>query len=545
VLKSLVAAGEIFPSRSGWTRKPVSELNTLRVRTVQDAVARRTQQLTGGACSLLTCAAVAGRRLDLHLLQQVSGLPQADLLPHIKELIAAQMLVEEASEQLAFRHALTRQSIVGSLLGAERRALHARLVAAIGAVYTDTLEAHTPDPAHHSFEAGLWPQALRYSRAAGQDALRQYAPYAAIEHLTHALKAARYLEPPVPAALYFARAQAYQLVGVFEPALGDLEAALQASRSAGDRRAEWVALLDMGLLWTSRDYAQAERQLRQALELARTLGDPTALGHSLNRLGSYVTNLDRPEEALAYPREALQIFDQLQNQRGLAETHDLTGTALGAWGDWTKAAAHYQQAEALFRAIDDRQGLASSLSMSSFRGGGYLNDSVPVPAAPAAAQSDAQAALNLARQTGQRAAEAMAASALAFCLGPQGEYHRALELAHQGLALAEEIEHRHWTCFGRLALGALQRDLLEVDRALEQLEQARALAGELGSLFFFRMAGAYLISAYTLAGELRKAQTVFDTTLDAGLPPRSGMQRQVWASRADLALAQAQPELAL
>ena len=241
----------------------------------------------------------------------------------------------------------------------------------------------------------------------------------------------------------------------------------------------------------------------------------------------------------------MRLFEQLQDRRGLAETHDLTGTALGAWGDWDQAAAHYQAAVALFQILDDRQGLASSLTMSAFRGGAYLNDAVAVPAAPAEAQRDAQAAFDLARQTGQRAAEAMAAIALAFCLGPQGDYGRALGLARHGLALAEEIEHRHWICFGRLAQGALQLDLRELPSALEQLEQAQALAGELGSTFFARMAGAYLISARALAGDLDQARALFDALPDVDAPLRSGMLRQVWASRAELALAQGAPGQAL
>src|SRR5262249_10556855 len=59
ILKSLLAAGEIFHTPGGWTRKPVAELHI--PRTVQDAVQRRVQQVSAAARGVLTLAAVAGR----------------------------------------------------------------------------------------------------------------------------------------------------------------------------------------------------------------------------------------------------------------------------------------------------------------------------------------------------------------------------------------------------------------------------------------------------------------------------------------------------
>src|SRR5205823_2826931 len=93
-------------------------------RSAQDAVRRRAARLGAPARDLLRLAAAAGRRFDFALLQAFTGRDEVALLGTIKELIAAQLVVEEAADQFAFRHALTRQAVYGDLLARERCLLH-------------------------------------------------------------------------------------------------------------------------------------------------------------------------------------------------------------------------------------------------------------------------------------------------------------------------------------------------------------------------------------------------------------------------------------
>ncbi len=84
-------------------------------RSVQEAIQQRTEHLSKEAWHVLTLAAVAGRRFDFAVLQQVLHCDEAHLLALIKELIAAQLVVEESVEQFAFRHALTCQAVYEGL----------------------------------------------------------------------------------------------------------------------------------------------------------------------------------------------------------------------------------------------------------------------------------------------------------------------------------------------------------------------------------------------------------------------------------------------
>src|SRR5438128_3413805 len=90
-------------------------------RSVQEAVQQRTVYLSADAKRLVTLAAVAGRRFNVTLLQEVMRCDEGHLLALLKEVMAAQLVIEEAIDQFAFRHALTQQAIADALLLRERQ----------------------------------------------------------------------------------------------------------------------------------------------------------------------------------------------------------------------------------------------------------------------------------------------------------------------------------------------------------------------------------------------------------------------------------------
>ncbi|HEY6041995.1 MAG TPA: AAA family ATPase, partial [Anaerolineae bacterium] len=286
ILKSLIIAGDIFYADGNWDRKPIKELNV--PRTIRDAVQRRAHGLSAVARELLSLAAVAGQRFDFSLLKDLAGRGEDELLARLKELIAAQLIVEESAERFAFRHALTREAIYSQLLAREQIALHKRIAEALECSEEQEIE----NIAHHFYQAQVWPKAMEYAQRAGERALALYAPRAALVHYSHALESGKRLGKLPPAGLLRARGEAYETVGDFEHALADLGAALEISRSEQDHRALWQASIKLGKLWASRDYARTGDYFQQALELARGINDPTLLAHSLNRIGNWHSNLD-------------------------------------------------------------------------------------------------------------------------------------------------------------------------------------------------------------------------------------------------------------
>jgi DNA-binding CsgD family transcriptional regulator len=544
LLKSLIEAGDIVYEHGRWERNSRSSLRI--PRSVQDAVQQRTARLNEGARQVLHLAAVAGRHFDFALLQALTQQDEAQLLPLIKELIAAQLVVEESTEQFAFRHALTREAIYAELLARERKVLHRTIAETLERLYALSIEAHLADLASHFSLAGVWEQALAYGQRAGAQAQALYAPQAATLHFTRALDAASQLSLTPAAGLYRARGLAYETLGDFERARADHETALQMAHDASDRHAEWQALLDLGLLWAGRNYAQSGDYYQQALAMARTMDDPATLAHSLNRLGNWYLNTEQPQEALRCHQEALATFEALSDWRGKAATLDLLGMASLLSGDLIQGTTYCQQAIVLLHELDERQRLISSLVTLMMCGGVYETGTV-VPAVVGFADSlhFGEQVLKIAGEIGQRSDEAHTLIQMAMCLGPRGEYARALEVAQRGLAIAEEIEHRQWMTAGHRALGALYLDLLALSEAQQHLEQALALAQEVGSWNWIRIISGFLAPAYLLQHD----QAAADSILTAALEPDAAMQtlgqRLVWAARADLALVRDDPALAL
>jgi predicted ATPase/DNA-binding CsgD family transcriptional regulator len=543
ILKSLIAWGELVFTDGRWVGRSAYELHI--PRNVQDAVQQRIARLSEAAREILTIASVAGQRFDFALLQQLTNHDEQQLLALMKELIAAQLVIEESADQFAFRHALTRQAVYTDRLARERRALHKVIAETMERYYATTLDSYLEILAYHYYKAEVWDKAFQYGQLAGEKAQTLYSPRNAIEQYSQALHAAQHLTISPPSALFRMRGQAYETLGDFEHAQSDYNHALDIARNAHDGAAEWQSIVDLGFLCSERDYEQAGTYYHQAIELARTFDDPKLEAHSLNRMGNWHLNIEQPLEALRYHREASTIFQTLHDQHGIAETLDLVGMTSYLGGDLVQGTAYYEQAIALFRELDDRNGLTSSLATLALSGPTYQTDTMVSLASLAEVIQDTEQALKISRKIDQRPAEAYALFQLALCLGSQGEYGRALKTVQQSLDIAEEIEHSQWQTAAQTVLGGIYSGLLAYPQAREHFEQALALAREIGSLFWTRIATGYLASALIALGDLAQAEWVLKAELDLRTPTQTMAQRLMWCTQAELALAQKNPTRAL
>jgi tetratricopeptide (TPR) repeat protein len=314
-----------------------------------------------------------------------------------------------------------------------------------------------------------------------------------------------------------------------------------AARAAGDPAAEWRALLDLGLLWVARDYAEAGELFEQALKLARETGDRAALAHSLNRVGNWQLNQGAPEEAMRRHQEALAIFNELNDVAGQAATYDLLGMTNNLSGDVVAGTRFYQRAAALFQAVDDRRGQVSTLVSLMLRAPTAFSDTV-VPAAPLpVAIREGQAALKLARSIHLRSGEAYALIFLGIQHAALGELGPALEAARGGLAAAEAIGHTQWQTAAHFALGIAHGERLDFGRARQCQEQALTLAREIESPLWINSAAAAqaVMCARALPPDVEGARAALAALpAGGGDHPRGLGGRMAWAARAEAALAE-------
>jgi DNA-binding NarL/FixJ family response regulator len=521
-------------------------------RSIQGAVQQRLDQLSEAARTVVSLAAVAGRRFDFAILQSITQFDEPELLGLMKELIAAQLVVEETEEQFAFRHALTRQAIYAQLLLRERKALHHKIAKTIEQLFADSPDARLTELGYHFYEAGAWEKALLYARRAGERALTLYSPRAAIEQFTRALKATHQVPGAPQADLYRLRGQAYETLGEFEHARSDYERAFNAARDAGDGRTQWQTVVDLGSLWAGRDYERAGSFFQEAVLLAQQLNDPVLHAHSLNRLGNWLVNTGRVAEGLEAHQQALEVFQAQQDREGLegmAGTFDLLGMALAWTGDNVSGAQRFQRAIALFRQLGDKRSLISTLPNANLVACPAVNETaLVVLRPPEECERDLAEAALLAREVDWPAGEAYALFTGGLLLAGFGQFGRALAHAQKGLQIALEIEHQQWTVGAYCALGQIYVLMLEPALALSHLDTGLPLAEQLGSAWWIGTLRAYKALAYLLQGHSKHAEA----TLQAAMPrnpgdlpvPRTLIERRVAWVWGELALAQGNAQLA-
>lgn len=551
VLKSLIATGEITDREGVWERTLLFGTHTRSPsipRSVQDAVYQRTKQLSAHGRQVLTLAAVAGRRFNLAILQQIMQIDESRLLVFMKELVAAQLVREETPNQFSFCHALTRQAVYAELLAGERQALHRRIAEMMEqhAFPPSVLDAQLVDLAYHFSEGEVWSKAAEYGRRAGERALILYAPRAAIEHLTRALFALKHLGENPPAAVLRARGQAYETIGAFEQALSDYERSLELAQQTQDGIMEWQSLLDLGCLWAGRNYAQAGHWFQRSLERAEGLADPKLHARSLNRVGNWLVNTGRAAEGLQAHQEALAIFEALPDTQGMAETFDLLGMANGIFGDTVHGVAQYGHAIELFRSLKDQQGLISSLtSRVSYASPYMVETTYSVYAHLESCSRDITEAMRLAHQVDSLTAQALVEIAAGGAFASFGELGRGLLHAQESLRIATEIQHRQWMAGAYFTLGYVYFLLLEANLAVQALETGLALATDIGSTWWVGNITAYLARAYLLQGALPRAEAALLAVMARSQQPRNAPERRMSWAWGELALASDEPEMAL
>jgi predicted ATPase/DNA-binding CsgD family transcriptional regulator len=551
VLKSLQITGEVAGADDAGERSASSGAPSRRPpipRSVQDAVYQRTRRLSALAREALTLAAVAGRRFDLVVLQQVLQIEDSTLLTCMKELISAQLVTEEVAGRFSFRHALTREAVYAELLASERQGMHRALAEAIErhASSAAILDAELVDLAYHFYEGGVWSKAAEYGQRAGERALALYAPRAAVDHLTRALDALARQDAAPSASALRARGQAYEALGAFEQAKADCEKTLASAREQQNDLMEWQSLLDLGFLWAGRDYAQAGEWFQRALQRAQELGDAKLQAHSLNRLGNWLINIGHVADGLQAHQEALTIFTSLADQEGMAETVDLLGMANGIYGDTVQAVERFDQAIALLRTLHDRHRLVSSIATRmAFASPAWTETTWSVCEAPERCARDSAEALDLARQVDSPTAQAYAELNAGLVFASFGDLGRGLAHAQESLRIASEIQHAQWQAAAYITLGRVYLALLEDDLAAQACEAGLAQARELGSAWWAGNLSAYLAQAYLAQGNVARAEATLLAVVLPDQQPRNSAERRICWTWGELALARGNPALAL
>jgi class 3 adenylate cyclase/predicted ATPase/energy-coupling factor transporter ATP-binding protein EcfA2 len=285
--------------------------------TLHDSLMARLDRLVT-AKAVAQYGAVIGRQFAYELLQVVSQVDEVMLQHELGRLVEAEIVYQRGvppQSTYVFKHALIQDAAYESLLKSTRQHYHQRIAQVLEAQFPETAEAEPELLAHHSTEAGLSPQAVRYWQRAGQRARARSANVEAISHCTRGLAVLQHL-PESPARLQ----QELDLQTALGPAL---------------MVTKGFAALEVEQVYT------------RARTLCRHLGATPQLFPVL--WGAWMSASARAElqSARELGEELLTLAESRQDPALLLGAHQALGQTFSQRGEWTLARVHLEQGMAL------------------------------------------------------------------------------------------------------------------------------------------------------------------------------------------------------
>ena len=559
LLRAMQERGDLVRRSGGdraWVETPGLDWDRLPAR-VEAVIEERIVRLEPLLLDILSVASIVGDSFDAQLVAAAMPMPERSCLRALGRLERLYHLVRLQSEgqtgsgwavHYQFSHILVQNHLYRRLGSGERRLLHRQVAEALLVLHSEDPDQVAVQLARHFLGAADDQRAFRYSIVAAANAGRAHAHQAAIALYTQAIELADRVGSDTVrhAELLRGRGLGSATLGEFERARGDFETCLAIGRAAGNQRIAWRALLDLVGLWALRDYGRSRELIDQALELAQQIGDPAVLATTFNRVGNWWLNQEHLPEAIDYHRQALAILEQLGNREAAAHTLDDLGLATQIHGDLYASIAYYDRAIAAFRELGDLPGLCSSLIGRALAATAQTFTTTLIPPRGAVvSRGDLEEALQIAQETNAPDAEGWALWSLSIHDLAQGQFGLALDHIERARIVATSIGHLEWIAGAHAILGGIYTELLAPELARPELEEALALAEELQSRHWFHYATGTLAATCCSCSDVGSARSCLDCVLAPPAPMDTIHRRTCWARRAEVALLEGDPATAL
>jgi class 3 adenylate cyclase/tetratricopeptide (TPR) repeat protein len=482
--------------------------------TAQAILAARIDRLPAEDKRLLQAASVIGKDVPFTLLQAIADAPEESLRRGLTNLQAAEFLYETSvfpDLEYTFKHALTHEVAYASVLHDRRRALHARIVEAVEALYPDRLAEQVERLAHHAFRGEVCEKAVTYLRQAGAKALAHSAYREAVTCFEQALTALH----PLPDTRQ-----------KLERAI-DLRLDLRQS------------LFPLGELVTALGY------LREAEGLARTLDDPRRLGwvsaymsgHHVHT-GGQVTEVRTLAQRVETIAERLgDVPLQIAAQFYLAAASHLSGDYRG-----TERVCRRLMQSLHGQPTRERFGLLTSPAVWSRA---QLARALAERGVFDEGDAHGQEAIRIAEALDHPFSVVVGCLDLAYLKSVRGELSQAASLLERALAQCREWNITSHTPIAMASLGHVYAWSGRIEEGVSCLQQALTACECAGIGFHHSLSVEQLSEAYLLAGQVDNAGAGADRAVMFARG-RGERGNEAWALRllGDIASHHARPDVA-
>jgi predicted ATPase/class 3 adenylate cyclase/DNA-binding SARP family transcriptional activator len=564
--------------------------------TLHGALAARIDRLPPEAKHILQLASVVGRSFTYPVLSAIySSFPQpAQSLPQRSkvlfrpldggEFLDAQLVVLQRAQLIseqarvpervyAFKHALAQEAAYSGLLRRERQRYHRQIAQALERLYPERVKEQLGLLAYHWEQAGETEHTVVCLRRAGEQAARQFANAEAIAYFGRALDLAPQDDLESRHAILLAREEVHNVQGARESqhqdlvalasltkamkdkgrqakvavrqahyaimtvdygvALAAAQAAVRLAQAAGDVESEAAGHLHWGrAFWRQGRYDDAQLQLKQALDLARSVGLRSVEAHSLRSLGLVYEVQHDLVQASACHEQSLRICRQTGNRRGEGMSLRDLGFISYYLGDYAEAKSRFGQSLRVCSETGDRRDEAWALL-----GTGRLCWDL---GEYAEARRSVEQSVRLLRETDDRQGEAYALGYLSRFYYQLGDYIRARDYLAQGLRVWREI-FEDQDDLDLAYRGLLSHHLGDDQAAWEYCQQALHAIQEFGE----RSTHDLMSLGHALAdlGHLNEAADVYRQAMEVlqKTSTQPHLITEPWAALGRLSLAQGDP----
>jgi predicted ATPase len=451
---------------------------------IQAVVRWRLERVPAAGRPLLKTAAIAGRQLDLAVLNRLIEPDDGLDLENWLTICANVAILEVRNDRWQFTHDKLRERLLADLAETERVRLHLRVASAIERVYGSNLAQHSAALANHYRYAGEPERERFFALLAAEQALNRYAVAEATDYLSRALVLTPREDTLTTYIILSLWERVYDLQGVRDSQYAFLETlATLADRLDDPQKRAEVALRKAQYGDKTGDYPLVTEAAQQAVVLAQPTGLAALEAEAYYWWGQGNYRQGRYDEAQALFRQAQALAQAAFIAVIEANCLRSLGAISARRGDYVGAQGQFERCWQLYRGIHDRRGEAWALGNL-----GYVRQ----------VQGDYNGAriyytdcLMVSRDIGDVWAEINTLINLATVLFDQGDLDAARQSLEQALHLAHDADDRQNEGESLFYLGRVAHALGDTDSALEIYAQA---------LRIFLSIGNRLYESWTLAG---------------------------------------------
>jgi pentatricopeptide repeat protein len=370
---------------------------------VKDVILRRLDSLQKTQRRILDAASVVGERFDPKLVAAVVSQDSLDVLESLNVISGSTRLVIYEGNYYGFVHAKFREMLYDQISAPLRKEYHSRIGDRLESLSLNSKQIPVSDLAFHYARAGNKEKSVKYSLAAGQDALAKWSNKEALKHFAYVLQTIS--EDPEYAneramaleglgEAFFSNSMFKEAIKTFEQ-LSEITTgivklrALRRSMDSAFLQGEAAHLLELvkkAEALTAVDHLENARVLMNRARAVWFLGNPEAgredfeaalqvfeqeyslpdVARTLLALGSARTRSEPKEQGIAISLRAIALYNELGDSRGLMDAYNRAGQYFGFRMLKKEALEMYEKAIRIGEKIGDYNKLAEAYASSSW-----------------------------------------------------------------------------------------------------------------------------------------------------------------------------------